>query len=127
MRLADESQSRSGEAVRLKMKGCGSHSPLPQGCQGGQGGRRLRRQRRLCSLSPCCRRGGLGQRGGHVWLTLCLVLALCSVGFVWKETVRGAASDIWKRHGEGVGAKKRFSSRTGEIMLVGRKGQDARA
>lgn len=98
--------------------------PLPQGCQGGQGGCRLRRQRGLCSLAPCCHRGGLQQRcTGHFWLTLCLVLALCSVGFVWKETVRGAASDVWKRHGEGVGARKPFSSRAEEIMLVGEEGR----
>ena len=107
--------------MRLKRKGCEFHSPLSQSCQGGQGGRRLRRQRGLCSLSPCCRQGGLGQRCGHFWLTLCLVLALCSVGFVRRETVRGVSSDIWKRHGEGVGTKKLFRSRAGEIMLVGKK------
>lgn len=32
---------------------------------------------------------------------------------------RGAAVGIWERHGEGVGARKLFSSGTGETVLVG--------
>lgn len=42
--------------------------------------------------------GWMGQRCGDFWLTLSLVLALSSVGFVWKE--RG---ELQLAYGRGMG------------------------